>query len=93
MNLLLAALGGPVGVPQLQRAVVEAAEEVRVLETKAEHEAVAKEAAHARLPESPHFSKLAHLEADALVDTEILDLRRIQVKELRPVFRHSQLFQ
>ena len=79
MDLLLAALGGPVGVPQLQRAVVEAAVEVRVLETKAEHEAVAKEAANARLPESPHLSQLGHFEADALEDAEILDLRWIQV--------------
>ena len=56
MDLLLAALGGPVGVPQLQRAVVEAAVEVRVLETEAEHEAVAKKALYARLPKSPHLS-------------------------------------
>ena len=56
MDLLLAALGGPVGVPQLQRAVVEAAVEVRVLETEAEHEAVAKKALHARLPKSPDLS-------------------------------------
>ena len=55
MDLLLASLGAPVGVPQLQRAVVEATVEARVLEAEAEHKAVTEEAAHARLPESPHL--------------------------------------
>ena len=93
VDLLLAPLGRPVGVPQLQRAVVEAAEERRVLEAEAEHEAVAEEAARARLAEPPHLAQLAHLEADALVHAEVLDLRRVQVQELRPALGHSQLLQ
>ena len=53
MALLLALQDVEVQVPQLDAAVVEAAEEVGVVETEAEDEAVATVAAHPRLLVAP----------------------------------------